>query len=91
MFYESSPANGGSNAAPSSPLRQMSNSQSTNNGAAPSSPLRQQTETQSVNDGDRTPRASGFAIGGMSSPIHTQSRCPKLATDRKHRVVARPL
>lgn len=67
MFFESSPANGGAaNAAPSSPLRQMSNSQSTtNNGAAASSPLRQQTASQSVNDGDRTPRASGLAIGGM--------------------------
>lgn len=91
MFYESSPANGGSNAAPSSPLRQMSNSQSTNNGAAPSSPLRQQTETQSVNDGDRTPRASGLAIGGKSRLTHAQSYCPKPATNRKDRVVARPL
>lgn len=63
MFYDgSSPAN--ANAAPSSPLRQMSNSQSTDNGPAPSSPLRQQSETQSVHDGDRTPRASGLAIGG---------------------------
>lgn len=70
MFFESSPANGGAaNAAPSSPLRQMSNSQSTNNnGAGASSPLRQQTESQSVNDGDRTPRASGLAIGGMCFP-----------------------
>lgn len=65
MFYDqSSPAD--NNPAPSSPLRQMSNSQSTNNGPTPSSPLRQQSETQSVNDGDRTPRASGLAIGGMS-------------------------
>lgn len=67
MFYESSPANGSAaDAAPSSPLRQMSNSQSTNNGAAASSPLRQQTESQSMNGGDRTPRANGLAIGGTS-------------------------
>ncbi|KAK3335745.1 cell division control protein 54 [Cercophora scortea] len=66
LFYQSSPAGGANNAA-SSPLRQMSNSQSTtfqNN--APSSPLRQQTDTQST--GDRTPRASG-ALLGESSPI----------------------
>lgn len=67
MFYASSPANGSAaNAAPSSPLRQMSNSQSTKNGAAASSPLRQQTESQSMNGGDRTPRANGLAIGGTS-------------------------
>lgn len=53
----------------------MTNSQSTNNGAAPSSPLRQQTETQSINDGDRTPRASGLAIGGWST-----SRLPGILT-----------
>ncbi|KAK4139056.1 MCM2/3/5 family-domain-containing protein, partial [Dichotomopilus funicola] len=62
LFYQSSPANP---AAPSSPLRQMSNSQSTA-ANAPSSPLRQQTETQSA--GERTPRASARLIGD-SSPI----------------------
>lgn len=68
MFYESSPANGGANAAPSSPLRQMSNTQTTDNGPAPSSPLRQQTESQTINDGERTPRASGMRIGGRTAP-----------------------
>ncbi|KAK4191732.1 putative DNA replication licensing factor [Podospora australis] len=64
LFYQSSP---GGNAAPSSPLRQMSNSQSTAANNAPSSPLRQQTETQSA--GDRTPRAGGNHLIGESSPI----------------------
>ncbi|KAK3488934.1 cell division control protein 54 [Neurospora hispaniola] len=72
LFYEpSSPANG---AAPvSSPLRQMSNTQSTaHQGNAPSSPLRQQTETQS--DADRTPRANGRSqLIGDSSPIRYAS------------------
>lgn len=66
LFYESSsPANGANPV--SSPLRQMSNTQSTaNHGNAPSSPLRQQTETQS--DADRTPRPNGRSqlIGGMA-------------------------
>jgi hypothetical protein len=61
LFYQSSsPGNGLPN--PSSPLRQMSNTQSTANGNAPSSPLRQQSGTQT--DGERTPRASGHLIGG---------------------------
>ncbi|KAK0618040.1 MCM2/3/5 family-domain-containing protein [Bombardia bombarda] len=66
LFYQSSPANGANGA--SSPLRQMSNTQSTASlpGNNPSSPLRQQTETQSA--GDRTPRASGALIR-ESSPI----------------------
>ncbi|KAK4447623.1 cell division control protein 54 [Podospora aff. communis PSN243] len=65
LFYQSSsPGNGLPN--PSSPLRQMSNTQSTANGNAPSSPLRQQSGTQT--DGERTPRASGHLIG-ESSPI----------------------
>ncbi|KAK3955965.1 MCM2/3/5 family-domain-containing protein [Pseudoneurospora amorphoporcata] len=72
LFYESSsPANG---AHPvSSPLRQMSNTQSTaHQGNAPSSPLRQQTETQS--DADRTPRANGRSqLIGDSSPIRYAS------------------
>ncbi|KXX78723.1 DNA replication licensing factor mcm4 [Madurella mycetomatis] len=66
LFYQSSsPAPGAGSVQ--SPLRQMSNSQSTaSQQNAPSSPLRQQTETQSA--GDRTPRASGALIGD-SSPI----------------------
>ncbi|KAK4240785.1 MCM2/3/5 family-domain-containing protein [Achaetomium macrosporum] len=63
LFYQSSSPAPGARAF--SPLRQMSNSQSTAHNA-PSSPLRQQTETQST--GDRTPRASGALIGD-SSPI----------------------
>ncbi|KAK0728984.1 MCM2/3/5 family-domain-containing protein [Apiosordaria backusii] len=63
MFFGSSPSH-----APSSPLRQMSNSQSTAANNAPSSPLRQQTETQST--GDRTPRASD------SSPIRYDESSP---------------
>ncbi|KFH42970.1 DNA replication licensing factor-like protein [Hapsidospora chrysogenum ATCC 11550] len=54
-----------------SPLRQMSNSQSTqgrNRGAAPTSPLRQMSESQETGeDGQRTPRAS--AMMGVSSPV----------------------
>ncbi|KAG6362884.1 hypothetical protein INS49_007979 [Diaporthe citri] len=76
MFYESSPANGGDNAAPSSPLRQMSNSQTTDNGPAPSSPLRQQTESQTINDGERTPRASGMRIGDSSPVRYDPSSSP---------------
>ncbi|OAA54322.1 cell division control protein 54 [Niveomyces insectorum RCEF 264] len=82
LFYQSSPAvadgPAGANGV-SSPLRQMSNTQSTqdsldagnNNhhgGIAPSSPLRQMTDTQSVSAGDRTPRA-GVGLLGESSPI----------------------
>ena len=69
MFFQSSPANGNGSAAgaPSSPLRQMSNTQSTDTHAAPSSPLRHMTDTQSVSNGDRTPRASGGLIGGKAS------------------------
>ncbi|KAM0280384.1 hypothetical protein ACHAQH_004097 [Verticillium albo-atrum] len=71
LFYQSSPAVGGNRRTGpalgdvSSPLRHMTNSQSTAT-AAPSSPLRQQTETQSI-DGDRTPRASGTVRD--SSPV----------------------
>ncbi|KAK3383312.1 MCM2/3/5 family-domain-containing protein [Lasiosphaeria ovina] len=71
LFFQSSPASNPN--AVSSPLRQMSNSQSTasrlNN--APSSPLRQQTDTQST--GDRTPRASGTGLLGESSPIRYEA------------------
>lgn len=68
LFYQSSPAASG-NGEVSSPLRQMSNSQSTQgqHGIPPSSPLRQMTESQDMGDGDRTPRASGMA-GGMRYP-----------------------
>lgn len=72
MFFQSSPANGnGRQMPPSSPLRQMSNSQSTSNGRnnyAPSSPLRQNTDSQ--DDPERTPRASGSRlIGGGPDQI----------------------
>ena len=73
LFYESSPA-AEANMDPSSPLRQMSNTQSTQDslpdpdvpmqGIAPSSPLAQM-ETQS-STGDRTPRASRNLFGGKS-------------------------
>ncbi|KAB5551310.1 MCM2/3/5 family-domain-containing protein [Coniochaeta sp. 2T2.1] len=71
MFFASSPANR-SNAPPSSPLRQQSNTQSTESQArgAPSSPLRQQTDTQST-DGDKTPRATHLM--GESSPIRYEA------------------
>ncbi|EFQ26263.1 MCM2/3/5 family protein [Colletotrichum graminicola] len=78
LFYESSPAQtpSGRRDAPangdvSSPLRNMSNSQSTVVGPAPSSPLRQDIDTQSTGDGDRTPRASGLAR--ESSPIRYEA------------------
>lgn len=49
----------------SSPLRQMSDSQSTGNGGPiPSSPLQQMSDTQSMMGDQTTPRASGMAIGG---------------------------
>lgn len=72
LFFESSPAPGNQDSGPSisSPLRQMSNSQSTqsqNAGLAPSSPLRQMTESQEQEDGNKTPRASGQARGMFSS------------------------
>lgn len=70
LFFQSSPAPNGSQNSDaigevSSPLRQMSNSQSTHaQSAMPSSPLRQMTDTQSANgDGQRTPRASGMGRG----------------------------
>lgn len=69
LFYQSSPAPAQGidevMGDVSSPLRQMSNSQSTQptNGHAPSSPLRQMTDTQST--GQRTPRASAGLAGGM--------------------------
>ncbi|RYO87538.1 hypothetical protein DL764_008850 [Monosporascus ibericus] len=69
LFYQSSPENGNSDV--STPLRQNSNSQSTNDNrnAAPSSPLRGMSNSQDdmQTDGDRTPRASGLL--GESSPI----------------------
>ena len=66
FFQSSSPGREGSGANQdvSSPLRQMSNSQSTHQQTAvPSSPLGQMTDSQST-DGQRTPRASGMAAGG---------------------------
>src|SRR5687768_3390924 len=65
LFHEPSPARSHKGNDVSSPLRQMTNSQSTANGAVqPSSPLRQMSDSQSVG-GDRTPRAS--QIGRKSS------------------------
>ena len=70
LFYQSSsPAPGrddrqdAANGEVSSPLRQMTNSQSTRGGGAPSSPLRQMTETQTDDDPQRTPRATP-GLGG---------------------------
>ncbi|CAK7220579.1 MCM DNA helicase complex subunit [Sporothrix curviconia] len=83
MFYESSPAADVNMGGPSSPLRQMSDSQSTQGlldadhpmrGMAPSSPLAH--ETQSVSAGDRTPRASRGGLMGESSPIRYDSSSP---------------
>ncbi|CAK7242992.1 MAG: MCM DNA helicase complex subunit [Sporothrix thermara] len=89
VYYESpSAADADMDGGPSSPLRQMSNSQSTQGlleadqpmggMAAATSPLAH--ETQSVSAGDRTPRASrggggGMGIGG-SSPIRYLSSSP---------------
>ncbi|KAH6691288.1 MCM2/3/5 family protein [Plectosphaerella plurivora] len=73
LFYQSSPAAPKSRDATrsrdvSSPLRQMTDSQSTAAPLLPSSPLRQQSDTQSIfGDGDRTPRASGLLRD--SSPV----------------------
>ncbi|KKP06285.1 minichromosome maintenance protein 4 (cell division control protein 54) [Trichoderma harzianum] len=89
LFYQSSPApTQGIDEVMgdvSSPLRQMSNSQSTQptNGHAPSSPLRQMTDTQST--GQRTPRASA-GLAGESSPIRYEpssspGRTPRLHSD----------
>lgn len=77
MLYESSPAADVNMGGASSPLRQMSDSQSTQGGAlhdadhpmrglAPSSPLAH--ETQSVSAGDRTPRASRM-LGGKTTRV----------------------
>ena len=67
LFFQSSPApEGDADGQVSSPLRQMSNSQSTesqNAAPPPSSPLQQMSDTQEMSDGNRTPRASGM-IGG---------------------------
>lgn len=72
MLYESSPAADANMGGASSPLRQMSDTQSTQDalhdadhpmrGLAPSSPLAH--ETQSVSAGDRTPRANRGLLGG---------------------------
>lgn len=74
LLYESSPAAEANMGGASSPLRQMSDTQSTQDalldpdhpmrGMAPSSPLAHMTETQSVSAGDRTPRASRGLLGG---------------------------
>lgn len=70
FFQSSSPGRGGrendASGEVSSPLRQMTDSQSTNaaNGGAPSSPLRQMSDTQSVLGDQATPRASQHLTGG---------------------------
>ncbi|KAL8345521.1 hypothetical protein RB601_005531 [Gaeumannomyces tritici] len=87
MFFQSSPAGGNARMSPSSPLRQMSNSQSTGNGRnnfAPSSPLRQNTDSQ--DDPERTPRASGSRLIGESSPVRydpssSPGRTPNMHSD----------
>ncbi|EFY90862.1 MCM DNA helicase complex subunit [Metarhizium acridum] len=76
IFFQSSspgPVAGqehGENGDVSSPLRQMTDSQSTQaHAATPSSPLRQMSESQTPRDDpQRTPRASGN-FAGESSPI----------------------
>ncbi|KAH6898563.1 MCM2/3/5 family-domain-containing protein [Thelonectria olida] len=81
LFYQSSPAPSGNELdAPtpgevSSPLRHMTNSQSTRaRSDIPSSPLRQMTDTQE-DDPQRTPRAS-HGLAGESSPIRYESSSP---------------
>ncbi|KAF4967869.1 hypothetical protein FSARC_4668 [Fusarium sarcochroum] len=76
LFYQSSsPGPSNQNDLPgdvSSPLRQMTNSQSTRaRSDIPSSPLRQMTDTQSDLDPERTPRANPATpnLPGGSSPI----------------------
>ncbi|KAL6358187.1 hypothetical protein LRP88_08367 [Fusarium phalaenopsidis] len=75
LFYQSSSPGRDQNGLPgdvSSPLRQMTNSQSTRAPSGiPSSPLRQMTDTQSDIDPERTPRANPTtpAFPGGSSPI----------------------
>ena len=70
FFQSSSPgrddAHRGATGDVSSPLRQMTDSQSTHagNGAPPSSPLRQMSDTQSVVDDQATPRARHTLAGG---------------------------
>ncbi|KAF9776971.1 hypothetical protein IL306_004756 [Fusarium sp. DS 682] len=75
LYQSSSPGPSNQNNLPgdvSSPLRQMTNSQSTRGRSnVPSSPLRQMTDTQSDLDPERTPRANPTtpAYHGGSSPI----------------------
>lgn len=101
FFQSSSPGPGvgqehGTNGDVSSPLRQMTDSQSTQaHAATPSSPLRQMSESQTPRDDpQRTPRASGTFAGGkyfiFSSPIVTQLQlCRELLTPR--RVLTNPI
>lgn len=70
FFQSSSPGLGdrenGTNREVSSPLRQMTDSQSTGNGGPiPSSPLQQMSDTQSIMDDQATPRANrNILMGG---------------------------
>ncbi|PFH60200.1 hypothetical protein XA68_11329 [Ophiocordyceps unilateralis] len=77
LFFQSSPApegdqqQNGASGDVSSPIRQMSDSQTTGGpGPAPSSPLQHMTESQTPrdDDGQATPRASGLTARD-SSPI----------------------
>jgi DNA replication licensing factor MCM4 len=79
FFQSSSPAPGpvdehGVDGDVSSPLRQMSDSQSTHaQGAIPSSPLRQMSESLTPRDDpQRTPRASGTLAGGKHLALGTR-------------------
>ncbi|KOS16706.1 DNA replication licensing factor mcm4 [Escovopsis weberi] len=94
LFYQSSPApeqdEDSQNAAlrgVSSPLQQMTNSQSTrNNGLATSSPSHPMSDALSQ-DGEnmRTPRASAFHAVGESSPVRYEaSSSPGRAAARMH-------
>ncbi|KAG6015410.1 hypothetical protein E4U54_003525 [Claviceps lovelessii] len=88
LFFQSSPPPAGNDQEDgidgivSSPLRHMTNSQSTDGHAAtPSSPLRQMSDTQSLQDDpQRTPRASGL-FAGESSPIRYE---PSSSPGRSH-------
>lgn len=88
LFFESSPAASRSRNAPghgevSSPLRHMTDSQSTAAPPMPSSPLRQQSDTQSIGDGDRTPRASGMMRGKHTPGISCESSSDDGQTPRR--------
>jgi DNA replication licensing factor MCM4 len=89
LLYESSPARSRNGNDVSSPLRQMTNSQSTATGAVqPSSPLRQMSDSQSLG-GDRTPRAS--QTGRKSLDWKAAAGFPGLLTMALSRIIPHPL